>query len=85
MPVMIHCACAVIRMPTSTSSAMIRKATAPTPMAAQVLFARLVLNSDSVYCPAGSDPETMKMVADTTSDQPLRKPSEGCSARPTQE
>ena len=54
-------------------------------MASAVLFAAESLNSDSVSEPAGRAPATMKMVAETTSDQPLRNPSEGCSARPTQE
>ena len=35
--------------------------------------------------PAGSEPMTMKMVAETTSAQPAMKPSAGCSARATHE
>jgi hypothetical protein len=68
-----------------TRPTITRNQSAPTVVARAVLFARSSLNSERVSDPAGRDPATMKMVADTTSDQPLRKPSDGCSARPTQE
>lgn len=84
-PVMIHCARAVTVTPAMTRPTISRNQTAPTVVARAVLFARSSLNSDRVSCPAGRDPATMKMVAETTSAHPLRKPSDGCSARPTQE
>ena len=82
---MIHCARAVTVTPAMTRPTITRNHSAPTVVAAPVLFARSSLNSDSVSDPAGSAPATMKIVAETTSDQPDRKPSEGCSARATHE
>src|SRR5947208_16956466 len=80
MPVMIHCALAVTVTPAITRPTMTRNHRAPTVVAAPVLFARSSLNSDRVREPAGRAPATMKMVAETTRDQPERKPSDGCSA-----
>ena len=76
-PVMIHWARAVTVMPAITRPTMTRNQKAPTRVASAVLFAAESLNSESVSEPAGSAPATMKMVAETTSDQPLRNPSDG--------
>jgi hypothetical protein len=82
---MIHCALAVTVTPAMTRPTMSRNHRAPTTVARPVLLARSSLNSDRVNCPAGNEPATMKIVAETTRAQPLRKPRAGCSARPTQE
>ena len=84
-PVMSHCALAVTVTPAMTRPTMTRNHTAPTVVASAVLLARSSLNSERVNSPAGSEPATMKIVAETTSAHPLRKPRAGCSARPTQE
>jgi len=57
----------------------------PTISVAVVLFAADGENSESVAVPAGSEPITMKISAETTSAQPAMKPSAGCSARATHE
>jgi hypothetical protein len=48
------------------------------------LFAAELLNRLRVTEPAGSEPATMKMVAEITSDQPAIKPSPGCRTLATQ-
>ena len=50
-----------------------------------MLSARLSSKSASVIDPAGSEPATMKIVAEITSAQPLMKPRKGWSVRPTHE
>lgn len=71
--------------PMSTTTSMARNQTAPTVAASAVLSAWEGATSSSVMALTGSEPATMKMVAETTRDQPLMKPRKGCSARPTQE
>ncbi len=84
-PDMISWARTVSRAPPSTTSSMRMNQAAPTTVDNAVLSARLWSKRDSVIDPAGSDPATMKMVAETTRAQPLMKPRKGCRVRPTQE
>lgn len=58
---------------------------APTTVESAVLSARLSSNRARVIEPAGSEPATMKIVAEITSAQPLMNPRKGWSVRPTQE
>ena len=83
-PDMIHWARAVTRTPAITSATMTRNQTEPTSVTSPVLFAADALNRPSVTSPAGSEPATMKIVAEITSAQPAMKPRPGCSTRPTQ-
>src|SRR5215469_7782802 len=84
MPDMIHCALAVTRTPRMTISTITRNQAEPTSVISAVLFDADALNSPSVTCPAGSDPATMKIVAEMTSDQPAMKPRPGCRILATQ-
>lgn len=58
---------------------------APTTVDRAVLSASFASKRASVIDPAGSEPATMKMVAEITSAHPLMKPRKGCRVRPTQE
>jgi hypothetical protein len=67
-----------------TIATMTRNQTDPTRVTRPVLFAAELLNRLRVTEPAGSEPATMKMVAEITSDQPAIKPSPGCRTLATQ-
>ena len=74
----------MIRTPRATKYAITRNQIEPTSATKPVCVAALALNSESVTCPAGKDPATMKIVAETTRHQPVNQPRYGWSTRPTQ-
>jgi hypothetical protein len=82
---MIHCTRSVVCTPKTTAAAMTRNQTQPTRVTSSVLPARSGQNSETVIWPAGSAPATMKIVAEITSAQPAKKPSQGVIPRATHE